>query len=90
VPLRVAAMRHLFWGLVLATQQRVQRILTWPTCAAGIKALPNIGTTSDVQFHTYNCSTRRMRLAKKGVSANGHRNTPDAIFLERIVPRVGT
>jgi len=29
VPLRVSAMRRLFWRLVLATQQRVERILAW-------------------------------------------------------------
>jgi hypothetical protein len=33
----------------------------WPgrRGAAGIKALPNIGTISDAQFHNYNCSTKR-------------------------------
>ena len=36
----------------------------WNACwqglygAAGIKAWPNIGKTSDAQFHNYNCSTR--------------------------------
>jgi len=29
VPLRVCEIRRLFWGLVLATQQRVERILAW-------------------------------------------------------------
>ena len=29
VPLRVSEMRRLFWRLVLATQQRVERILAW-------------------------------------------------------------
>src|SRR5215510_15230811 len=31
VPLSVAEIRRLFWGLVLATQQRVERILAWST-----------------------------------------------------------
>ena len=31
VPLRVSAMRRLFWRLVLATQQRVARMLAWST-----------------------------------------------------------
>jgi len=31
VPLRVSAIRRLFWRLVLATQQRVERILAWST-----------------------------------------------------------
>gem|GEM_PF-1680230 len=29
VPLSVREMRHLFWRLVLATQQRVERVLAW-------------------------------------------------------------
>src|SRR5260370_18214072 len=29
VPLRVSEMRRLFWRLVLATQQRVERMLAW-------------------------------------------------------------
>src|SRR5215813_5292058 len=31
VPLSVAEIRRLFWRLVLATQQRVERILAWST-----------------------------------------------------------
>jgi hypothetical protein len=31
VPLRVSAMRRLCWRLVLATQQRVERMLAWST-----------------------------------------------------------
>jgi hypothetical protein len=31
VPLRVSAMRRLFWRLVLVTQQRVERMLAWST-----------------------------------------------------------
>jgi len=31
VPLRVCDIRRLFWGLVLAIQQRVERILAWST-----------------------------------------------------------
>src|SRR5437016_3901078 len=31
VPLSVSEIRRLFWGLVLATQQRVERILAWST-----------------------------------------------------------
>src|SRR5437016_904437 len=31
VPLSVSEMRRLFWRLVLATQQRVERILAWST-----------------------------------------------------------
>src|SRR5262249_2368410 len=29
-----------------------------PRGAAGIKVSPHMGTTNDVQFHKYNCSTR--------------------------------
>jgi hypothetical protein len=31
VPLSVAEIRRLFWCLVLATQQRVERLLAWST-----------------------------------------------------------
>jgi hypothetical protein len=31
VPLSVREIRRLFWWLVLATQQRVERILAWST-----------------------------------------------------------
>jgi hypothetical protein len=31
VPLSVSEMRRLFWRLVLATQQRVERMLAWST-----------------------------------------------------------
>ena len=31
VPLSVSEIRRLFWRLVLATQQRVERILAWST-----------------------------------------------------------
>jgi len=31
VPLSIREIRHLFWRLVLATQQRVERILAWST-----------------------------------------------------------
>jgi len=31
VPLSVSEIRRLFWHLVLATQQRVERILAWST-----------------------------------------------------------
>jgi hypothetical protein len=31
VPLRVSEIRHLCWRLVLATQQKVERMLAWST-----------------------------------------------------------
>jgi hypothetical protein len=57
VLLSVSEIRRLFWHLVLATQQKVARMLAWSTWRAGIKASPDIGTRNGVQAQKYNCST---------------------------------
>ena len=55
--LSVSEIRHLFWCLVLATQQRAEWILPGPCDVAGTKALPNIGMINGARVHNYNCST---------------------------------
>ena len=39
VPLSVREIRRLFWRLVLATQQRIERILAWSTWRRGHQAI---------------------------------------------------
>ena len=62
VPLSVREIRCLFWRLVLATQQRVERILGWSTWRRWHQGIAKYWHYKRRTSPKYNCSTRLSAL----------------------------